>query len=394
MKIVSNECVLAFAPEEAEDIAKELAYTGLFFKDFPIHFFWMDESGKILGCNKEQCQLFGFNDPSEIIGKHTRDVVLPEAWENSKRCIASKTRLILEESYVNKEGQSMYFLSMKVPVVDENNNSKGLIGIAIDITKRKETEIALAEAKLVAEKANIAKSEFLANINHEFRTPLTGIVTVAEILRTSPELPESLKEYAEILERQSYIVWDLTEKLLAFQQAEKNNIRVKPKQLDILSLVRAVASPIKKQVEAKGVTLNVTSRATEFIYFASDGVLISQILQRLLDNAEKFTAEGQIEVAVNCEEAGLEESAQLTIQVKDTGIGIAANKLDSLLEPFVRVGLSDRTPYSGIGMGLAAVDVCVKALRGDLKIESKEGQGTTVTVTLPELTVLKSVSCI
>ncbi len=392
MKVTQDGCVLEFKPEEAEGIAKELAYSNLFFKDFPLHFFWMNELGTVLACNKIQAKLFGFKDAFDIIGKHSRDVVLPEVWENSKRCMEHKKRLILEEPYINTQGQAMFFLTMKAPVVDEYNNAKGLIGIAIDITARKETEFALAEAKLAAEKANAAKSDFLANINHEFRTPLTGIVTIAELLKSSAELPASLKEYTDILKSETQTLWDLTEKLLAFQQAEKNNIKVKPKQLDILSLVRAIVAPIEQEVAKKGVRLKVTSFATESMYFTSDGVLISQLLQNLLDNAKKFTHEGCIEVAVNCQEAHIHGGAQLTIQIKDTGIGIPADKLSCIQEPFMRVGLTDSTPYRGLGMGLAAVNMYVKKLRGHMRIESQEGEGTIVTVTLPQLTLMQLVA--
>ncbi len=378
-------------PEVAETTAKQLA-SNVLLADFPINFFWMDKDGTCLGCNDALANTVGLANHKEIVGRPIIDFVSETVWQNSQFCLMQKKRLMIEEAYTAEDGKIFYFFSIKEPLFNKAGEIEGILGISIDITKRKETEFALAEAKMIAESANEAKSNFLNNISHEFRTPLTAIVSVAELLQTYTDLPSDLKGYTDILKSQSKVLWDLTERLLDYRRLEQTRIQPKPTSFDIFAMVNALIHPLQNKAREKGITLSIAPTCEANIIFTTDGLMLSQILQQLLDNALKFTHAGQITLSLYHQPSTLQQEDALTIEIKDTGIGIPSHKIPTIFEPFMREGLSDNSTYSGIGMGLASVKAYVKALRGTIHIDSKEGKGTSIIINLPPLVAMSLVA--
>lgn len=386
--------MLQFTRVEAERSAKDVAYS-LLFTDFPIHFFWMNREGVLLGCNQLQLDFLGYAKESDVIGKHVSELApeRPQLWKNSKLCMEQKKRQVLEEVFSTSnpnsstQGNVVHVLSIKEPIFDELGMVAGLMGIAIDITERKKAECILAEAKQAAESANAAKSAFLANISHEFRTPLTSIVTVAELLVQDPALPSSLVEYVNILKSQGQQLWELTDKLLDYQQIERKGMVVRPERINVVQLIEEVLEPIRGIAEEKGLEVVVDYQQLEESHIKTDRYILGKVLRQVLDNAQKFTSKGQIKVSLKYDRATIGKNAVLEIKIADTGKGIPEEKLKNIFEPFVREGLSDATPYEGVGLGLATVKRCIDVLNGELFVESKESVGSTFRVRVPSFTL-------
>lgn len=367
----------------AEKNAKELA-TNVLLSDFPINFFWIDKDGICLGCNLTLAKAVGLNNSEEIIGRSIVNFVSKEVWNNTKLCMAQKKCLAFEESYTDSNEKVFYFYSIKEPILNSEGEVEGVLGVSINITPRKEMEFALEKAKIEAEEANEAKSDFINNVSHEFRIPLSAIVTIAKLYQGESSLSPFLKEYASILNAQAEVLWKLTEKLLDYRHNRHSPITPHPEPVDVVELLQTLIAPIKARVANKSVVIEIRSFLQEDKIITIDRGLLSGALQEILSNAEKFTHNGHIIVVLSYEKNQLIPTEnQLTILVQDTGIGIAENKLSVVFQPFLRQGLADSTPYKGIGMGLPVVEAYMKILGGQIKLDSIQGKGTTVKLTLP-----------
>ncbi len=164
---------------KAEDIAFEALFDLL-----PINFCWLDINGYILGCNQKLMDFTKTKSFNDIAGKHATSLSSESAWENSKKVIATGTSQIFEEIHLNDAWNPTYFLSIKSPIICDEK-IVGIVILGIDITDRKLMEVELEKAKLEAETANNTKTNFLINMRHDLRTPLTGILSISEFLQNS-----------------------------------------------------------------------------------------------------------------------------------------------------------------------------------------------------------------
>src|ERR1017187_3933090 len=176
--------------QKAKDIACDSLFTLL-----PINFAWIDSAGLILGCNQYTLDCLGFPDFNSVVGKHTADITSAEAWINTMKVIEARKAMTFEEIHISTAGKQLYFISIKSPIQSSDGNVVGVVNIAIDITDRKMLEIELKAAKIAAETSNRAKTQFLANMQHDLRTPFSGILGLSDLLEsqeTDPEKKETL----------------------------------------------------------------------------------------------------------------------------------------------------------------------------------------------------------
>lgn len=172
--------------------AKELAFEAL-FKNLPVHFYWMDKNGILLGCNQEVADALGFNSIKDIVGKHTSEIVTQKGWENCIKVIESGKTLTIEEVHTKTNGEKITFLSIKSPIIDDKDTITGLIGVSVNISERKQIEQELAAAKESTDKVNQGLEAMAASIAHELRTPLSAISASANGIRKC--LPNLVKTY-------------------------------------------------------------------------------------------------------------------------------------------------------------------------------------------------------
>jgi signal transduction histidine kinase len=248
---------------------------------------------------------------------------------------------------------------------------------------QREIEVRNAEldvARIRAEDASRAKSEFLATMSHEFRTPLNAIIGFSDVqLREmfGPLGDPRYREYAAHIRASGTHLLDLITSILDISKAEAGKLTVVPVDVDPCSILDSVLPLIRGLAEAKRIRLSVDAAATRSP-FRADPQALKQILLNLLSNAVKFTPEGGA-VSVQLREA----SGDIVFVVRDSGIGIAPGELPRLMRPFEQAARGYSRQNGGTGLGLPLVDALVRLHGGTLHIESAPGVGTTVTVGLP-----------
>jgi signal transduction histidine kinase len=240
------------------------------------------------------------------------------------------------------------------------------------------TELERANAAL--DKALRARTEFLAATSHEIRTPLNGILGMTQVILADRRLPEGLRDKVGIVHASGEIMLDLVDDLLDAAKIETGNLVIAPEDMDLGKLIRDAIHLWTHKAEAKGLSLQsdvegLPDRIHE------DGLRLRQIVSNLLSNAIKFTDQGRVTFSARI--APETHGETLVLEVADSGIGVPAEKLDEIFEPFRQVDGSTTRRYGGTGLGLAISRQFARAMGGDLTVRSQLGQGSTFTLRLP-----------
>jgi cell cycle sensor histidine kinase DivJ len=267
-----------------------------------------------------------------------------------------------------------------VPVFDEADVFIGYRGTGRDITAKVETEAELLRSKEQAEASSTAKSAFLANMSHELRTPLNAIIGFSELLGNSefaPTEPARQREYASIIHASSAHLLSIVNAILDVSKIEAGQFDIAPEAFDVEPLIDACCNMMRLKAQEGGIELArpPLDRPVEIV---ADQRACRQILLNLLSNAVKFTPRGGT-VTVEARRDG----AYLMLSVADTGIGIAAEHLPRLGDPFYQVRAAYDRPYEGTGLGLSMVCGLVGLHGGAVALESAAEQGVKVIVRLP-----------
>jgi signal transduction histidine kinase/CheY-like chemotaxis protein len=239
-----------------------------------------------------------------------------------------------------------------------------------------ESNAQLAAAKLAAENANQAKSAFISQMSHELRTPLNGILGYAQLLRRSPDLTEQQRDGLAIIERSGEHLLTLVNDLLDLAKIEAGRLELREESIDPESLLQHVTDLIRVRADKAGLRFAVERPPALPKRIRGDARALRQVLLNLLGNAVKFTDAGG-SAALKIVQAG----NRWQFQIRDSGIGMAADQLQRIFEPFHRVENADRR-VEGTGLGLAIARRLIEAMHGTIAVASEPGCGTTFTVDL------------
>lgn len=363
----------------------------------PGNVYWIDNKCVSVGCNKNVLDMFGFEAMSEFKGLTFEEMGKlghwsPEAMISFKQDTmdvvrTGQAKLNIEEPIIpHNKGNLIYFLSSRVPLFDHTGHVIAVVGISIDITSRKQMEQSLKEAKEKAEIANKSKTEFLKNMRHDIRTPLSGIVGFAELLH-SENNKEKIKRYTTHLVQSS-------KQLLKFLNEVLESINFSSGEMPLLREIFNLKSRICEvinihRVKALEKGLSLYAIFDEMIpnYVIGDPMRIYRIVLELVGNALKFTKQGYVKVSLKLEKLD-EFKIVIRIDIEDTGTGIPVEKQQELFERFNKLTVSYQNVYKGSGLGLFIVKQFVNDLDGSIYIESNNVNGTKFICLLPMQSVL------
>ncbi|MCK5237127.1 MAG: response regulator, partial [Deltaproteobacteria bacterium] len=244
-----------------------------------------------------------------------------------------------------------------------------------NITERKEIDQALIEAKDAAEDANKAKSDFLATISHEIRTPIAAVNGVADLFKET-KLDAKQKKYVNVIESASELLLNLINNVLDISKMESGKLELDYAEFNLKEVTEKMASVLSIKAEEKGLLLVEHIDDDVPLSLVGDSVRLKEALLNLLGNAVKFTEKGSVELLVSLvsEEPG--ESVLLRFEIKDTGVGISRDKQSMVFEKFSQADTSTTRRYGGTGLGLAITKDLVKLMGGDISVKSKVGEGS------------------
>ncbi|WP_422368913.1 PAS domain-containing sensor histidine kinase [Pelagibius sp.] len=349
-----------------------------------------DQDGRYLLVNQQFRDLFGL-DGRDLVGATAFDSFNKSEAEvfNAQDRMVLKTGIPMEvESEVTRrDGSKVLAMVTRFPVLDSKGAAIGVGGIQVDITEMKEKEQQLREARDEAERANRAKSTFLANMSHELRTPLNAIIGFSEIMEQGlfgPLGNPHYSEYAEDIRRSASHLLSIISDILDLSKIEAGRMELHEEPIDIASVVESCLTIVKESAANGGLVL--TSALPETLpLLHADKRSVRQILLNLLSNAIKFTPAGGTVVA----EAALEESGRIALTVRDSGIGMAADDIEIVLQPFGQVEGAHTRSHDGTGLGLPITKSLAEMHGGSMTVESVEGEGTEIIVRFPAKRVVK-----
>lgn len=361
--------------QEKEKIETENKTISQYLQDIisavPGSIYWKNKNGVYLGCNEFMARTAGLT-PSEIIGKTDYELWPSQAEElckNDKRVMELGESIRIEEEVTLTNNKKRYFIVDKMPLRDPDGNLNGIIGNSMEITDIKETQAAL-------ESANSAKTEFIANMSHDIRTPLTGVIGMSKIMEDKTNDAEE-KQYAHWVNESGKQLLSLLNGILDVISAENvNDNDLLNETFDLYRSIQDIAELETPTIKLKKLDLIINISENVPQYLVSDPTKLHRILLNLVGNSIKFTEKGYISIDVELLER-LEDSVRLRFNVIDTGIGIPEELQSKVFDRFFRVNPSYKGVYKGHGIGLHIAQSYVELLGGEIKLVSQVNQGTT-----------------
>lgn len=342
--------------------------------------FIKDRSLRYIQVNPAMEKLFGL-PATELIGKTDIDLfgTVAGAMINKIDLCVLSGEITREEQMLPVNGRPTTFHAIKVPMQNSSGEIIGICGIARDISEQKRAEDNLKAAKEAADAGTRAKSEFLANMSHEIRTPMNAIIGMTELLLETETNPDQ-KDYVETIRSSGETLLTIINDILDLSKIEGGKMELESQPFDLKSCIDESLNLVAAEASKKRVKLSyaIDDNAPKLIM--GDLTRLCQILINLLNNAVKFTDEGEVTIAVSSQQNG--KSHEIHFAVKDTGIGIPEDKMARLFQPFSQVDASTTRKYGGTGLGLAISKRLIEMMGGKMWVESQLGKGSTFHFTI------------
>jgi PAS domain S-box-containing protein len=348
----------------------------------PLVIFMKDLAGRYVIVNREFERVNGGTE-AEFIGKTVFDIVPPDQaaeHENDDRRVIESGQTVCREVVTGGPENPQVWSGLKFPIVNSAGATIGIGCVESNITREKRSEQALRCAKEQAEAASRTKSEFLASVSHELRTPLNAIIGFSELMsgEVFGPLSERYRDYAQDICYSGNLLLDLINDILDLSKIEANRHELREEIVDVRTLFAGALRITRERARASEVGIEQHVEP-DLPQIKVDPRVMTQVLLNLLSNGIKFTpAGGRIELS-----AAIEAGGDLAIAVSDTGIGIAPHNVARALESFGQIESTLSRKHGGTGLGHTRAKGVLELHCGGLALDSKGGEGTTVTVLIP-----------
>ncbi len=343
-----------------------------------------DTEWRVQWINEGFTRLFGFA-LDEIKGRQPVTFMIgpetdPRSLEAMSQAGAAGRPYIGEILNYAKDGRKVWIELEIQPVRNEAGALTGFIGLQLDITQRKQQAAQLREAKESAERANLAKSQFLAMMSHEIRTPMNGVIGMASLLLDSPLNPDQ-RESAETIRQSGQSLLTIINDILDFSKIESGRLELDHAEFSLRDCIEGAVGVLGPAAAAKQLDLLCEIPGDVPAVVRGDPVRLRQVLVNLIGNAVKFTERGEVLVKVRLL-ARAAPGVDVVFTVWDTGIGIPAEHMEKLFQPFSQVDASMTRRFGGTGLGLAISRRLVELMGGGISVESESGRGSSFSFVL------------
>ncbi len=355
--------------------------------NLPHFLFWKDANGVFLGCNKIFSDSAHLNSPQEIKGKTDFDM----PWRNSADAYIADDKAIMrtrvpklnyEEYQKQADGTIKLMLVSKVPMLNVKKEVIGILGIYTDISERKEMEKVLQNAKENAEMANQVKSEFIDNMEHDIRTPFTGIWSLASYLETR-ETDTEKKEYLSDISKSAKQLLDYCDSILKSMKLEACTGPLLAESFNLKTMIENVILMEMPYIQVKGLKISIDYSPDIPLIVIHDQNRIKRLLINLISNSVKFTQEGYIKIAVKIAKNENNHPLILHLIIEDTGAGLPKEKQEYLQTNQDFPTVLSRYGNEGTGLGLRLAKKIMLELGGEIEIRATLGVGTTFICAIP-----------
>ena len=340
-----------------------------------------DADGRFLRVNETYCGIVGYTR-EELLARTFHDITYPEdlaaELEQFTRLMRGElSRYSLEKRYIRKDGSIVWIDMSSSLQRDAAGGHAYAIAILQDISDRKRLESELRNAKEAAEAANRAKDEFLANVSHEIRTPFGAILGMTDLVLDTP-LTDDQRQCLTTARSAADSLLGLVEDLLDFEKIEAGKLELAPVEFSLRATLSDTVRTLTVRAQSKGLELVYHVQPDVPDAMVGDAVRLRQVVLNLVNNAIKFTEQGEVVVRVEvASDPALEGEAVLRFVVTDTGIGIAPDDGDRIFRAFEQVDSSTTRRHGGSGLGLTIAARLVDLMGGEIGVESEPGRGST-----------------
>ena len=388
LEFIAPQISVSINQKQADDALRESEFMlREIIDNVPVMIFAKDNNQRFVLANKAFASAYG-KRVGEIEGQLQAEIhpvpeeVLKFKKDDEMLLEGRSKRIETEETFTDANGDTRILRTVKVPFKPESGNGIAILGVAIDVTETKNNEIELKNAKDKAEESDKLKTAFLANMSHEIRTPMNAIVGFSELLN-DPDLPDSSRrEFVGLIGDNSKLLLNLIEDIIDVAKIEAKQVKIVWSTCQVNAILDELAEYYMSQLSKypnKQIRIEVDKAYdSEDFMVITDPLRLRQVLNNLIGNAIKFTEKGH--VAFGYRMNGRES---LQFYVKDTGIGLAREKLDLIFERFRQAEESSTKEYGGTGLGLTISKRLVEMLGGNMWVESELHEGSTFYFTIP-----------
>jgi PAS domain S-box-containing protein len=358
----------------AEDVMLESqAKFKALFENAPLAFFRLDKDMKVVEYNHRFQKMFGYSKEDELL-QITKSDLLVDA-ELGKLILDTilETKEVNTEIMMKKKNGDHFIANLTLALLEEGFKEISIEGIVEDITQVAKARDELIKAKDKAIEADRLKSLFLANMSHEIRTPMNAIIGFTNMLREEDISQEERNSYIDVIQSNGNSLMTLIDSIVDFSKLEADQMSVSLSEFNFNPLFDTICDHTQKVLLSENkqhIKLVINKESEEGVRIISDRHRLNQVINHLISNAVKFTDQGEIEIGYKIIDD------QLAIYVRDTGIGIPKNKVNTIFDRFTKVNNDKNRLYGGTGLGLTISKGLMKLMGGSIEVESDLGKGS------------------